>query len=140
MSHKRRPQVPASSINITPLIDILLVLLVIFMVITPIDSTGLETALPQPPPPGDRLPGDLAIVVQLGQDGSIRLNRDRTDLQGVETRLRELFKTRRDRTVFIQANDELLFNEVAGLIDRVKGAGARNIGLLTPGATLGEIF
>lgn len=123
-----------SDINITPLIDVLLVLLVIFMVITPLTPMGLDTAIPQPPPPGTPPPppgaADRTVVVSIDETGAIMINQDPSDLRSLGAELQDIFKTRNDRTIFINANHELFFNNVATVIDIAKGAGVEKIGIM----------
>jgi biopolymer transport protein TolR len=130
---KVRPGIsPRSGINVTPFIDILLVLLVIFMTITPLTPTGLRTAVPQPPPPGpESQEPENVLVLSLDASGVIRINQDQIELARLAERLQTIFKTRSDRTIFVQADRELLFNDVAQLIDTAKGAGAIQVGLMT---------
>jgi biopolymer transport protein TolR len=120
-----------SDINVTPLIDVLLVLIVMFMVITPVTPKGLPTEVPQPAPLNSPESPKNTLVLSLDRNGDIRLNRERLDLTMVVPRLREVFSARADRTLFVQADDEALFNEVAGIIDMARGAGADRVGLLT---------
>ena len=136
MFSKNRPRKAArfrrkSEINVTPLIDVLLVLLVIFMVISPQAQTGFKTQIPVPAPPGPEQKREEAIVLSLRGDGTIRINQELLELSGVMPRLQEIFRTRGDRTIFVQADSDLLFNDVATLIDIAKGAGAEHVGLLT---------
>ena len=130
MNKRRRRILPRGDINVTPFIDILLVLLVIFMVITPTVPTGLRAAVPQQPPPGPRhQEPEKVVVLSMDRNGTIKINQEKVELARLIERLQDIFKTRGDRTMFLQADDELLFNDIAQLIDAAKGAGASRIGL-----------
>ena len=131
MKKKRRRILPQADINVTPFIDILLVLLVIFMTISPNERTGLNAAIPQPPPPRPEQPQENVIVLSMDRNGIIRINQDEVEPSSLIERLQNIFKTRNDRTMFVQADDDLLFNDVAQLIDAAKGAGVNRIGLMT---------
>jgi biopolymer transport protein TolR len=119
-----------SEINITPLIDVLLVLIVIFMVIAPMTPKGLPASVPQLGQPEIAKEGRI-LVLSLDRDGGIRLNQEPLELASILSRLRDVFSTRADRTIFVQADDEVLFNEVAQVIDTAKSAGADRVGLMT---------
>ncbi|HEX4997582.1 MAG TPA: biopolymer transporter ExbD [Terriglobia bacterium] len=133
MKKKPKKVVAKSDINITPLIDILLVLLVIFMTITPQTPKALDAAVPQPPPP-DAQPkpqdNDL-IIVSLDKEGVIKINSDTVELAALGTRLKEIFSARADKTMFINADPELRFEQVVTIIDTAKGMNVDKVGLMT---------
>ena len=131
LKKKRRRILPRADINVTPFIDILLVLLVIFMTISPTTRTGLKAAIPQPPPPGPEQPQENVIVLSMDRNGVIRINQNEVEPSRLVEHLQNIFKNRNDRTIFVQADDELLFNDVAQLIDAAKSAGVDRVGLMT---------
>lgn len=122
-------------INVTPMIDVLLVLLVIFMVIAPVLPHGLEGALPQRSVNPNPKPDNPIVVQILGaRDGlvSYKINQESVSLDELGSRLSAIFSVRADRVMFVRADDHLAFSTIATVVDIGKGAGADHIGLLTP--------
>ena len=129
-----------ADINMTPMIDVLLVLIIIFMVITPLIPKGLETLVPQPAPPGQQQQAadTRTVVIQINRDRSILINNEPTDENRLGARLEDIFKTRAERVVFVKGDPDLEFQAVARAIDIAKGAGIDKVGLMTKGTESGN--
>jgi len=129
---------PNANMNVTPFIDILLVLLIIFMVINPPQMKGLDALVPQPPPkdqPKNDTP-DRTIVVQVldrgpGQEPGLKINGDDTTWDGLGTRLTDIFKTRAEKVMFVKGDDNVPFADVANVIDIAHASGVDKVGLIT---------
>jgi biopolymer transport protein ExbD len=126
--------------NIVPLIDVLLVLIIIFMVITPRTPTGLKTLVPQPPPPNQKqeTPDTKTIVVQVLTGGKLMINQDDTNWSQLGPRLSDIFKERADKVAFVKGDDNVPFEEVAHAIDIMRGSGIDHVGLITAKIEAGQ--
>ena len=130
---------PKSDINMTPMIDVLLVLIIIFMVITPLTPKGLEALIPQPPPPDAKpSPADeRTVVVTINKDHTMDVNTEPIQEPLLQKRLEDIFKTRAERIMFVKGDPDLEYQYVAHVIDIGHGAGVDRIGLM-PFKDLGE--
>ncbi len=124
---------PNANPNVTPLIDVLLVLLIIFMVITPLTPKGLDALVPQPPKDQTKVNTDTSrtIVVQVMANGALKINQEDATWQNLQGRLTDIYKERAEKVMFVKADDNLPFADVAQVIDVAHAAGVDKVGLIT---------
>ncbi len=131
-----------SDINVTPLIDVLLVLLIIFMVIQPNVVRGLDTLVPQPPKDKTADVDSRTIVVQVLANGkgqpTYKINDDAITLDQLTEKLRTIFEARNDKVMFVKGDKDLDFAAVTPVIDDGHAAGVDNIGIITPRVEAGN--
>jgi|SRR5947209_18269984 len=132
---------PKADINVTPLIDVLLVLLIVFMVITPLTPHGLNTLVPQPPPPNQPPPPpnqDPTVVVEVAKNHDLDINGQPVKLSDLSGKLEDIFKTRATKVVFVKGDPDVDYRYVAEAIDAARGAGLDKVGLMTPKVEAGQ--
>jgi biopolymer transport protein ExbD len=130
-----------AEMNVVPLIDILLVLIIIFMVINPTTPRGLEALVPQPNPNQQQPQQEIlnkTVVVQVFANGTLKINEESQTWETLGRRIDEIFKQRAEKVAFVKGDDAVLFSEVARAIDVMRANGVEQVGLITSKIEAGQ--
>jgi len=130
---KKKAPPPVADINVTPMVDVMLVLLIIFMVITPMLSKGVSVDLVKThnPIPMQAADKSDAIIIAVTRDGKTYLNTNQMPPEDLAGKVKDLLSNRIDRTVFVRADSRSRYERVVEVVDNLRAAGVDNIGLLT---------
>jgi biopolymer transport protein ExbD len=130
---KKQDQPPVSDINVTPMVDVMLVLLIIFMVITPMLSKGIQVNMVKAKNPIAMQAADKsdAIIVAVTRDGHSYLNNNQMPPEDLAPKVKDLLTNRLDKTVYIRADQRAKYEKVTDVVDNLRAAGVDQVGLLT---------
>jgi biopolymer transport protein ExbD len=130
---KKEAQIPVSDINVTPMVDVMLVLLIIFMVITPMLSKGIQVNMVKAHNPIAMQAADKsdAIVIAITKEGRSYLNNNQMAPEDLAPKVKDLLTNRLDKTVFIRSDQRAKYEKVVDVVDNLRAAGVDQVGLLT---------
>jgi biopolymer transport protein ExbD len=133
MSYKPKVGATMSAPNVIPMADIMLVLLIIFMVVTPMLTKGLSVEMAKVSSPSDMPNADKddAVIVGISASGDVYLGSNKTDISQIADKVRDLISTRLDKTVFVKSDGRAKYGAVVKVVDEIRSAGVDNVGLLT---------
>jgi biopolymer transport protein TolR len=129
-SGNRKSRATMSEINVTPLVDVMLVLLIMFMVTTPLMQQGIEVQLPKTAPSGVE-PTDEPFVLSISANKNITAGKQRISIEELRTKLKAIFETRQNKQIYLQADRRVDYGFVAETMAEIRAAGIFNIGLVT---------
>jgi biopolymer transport protein ExbD/biopolymer transport protein TolR len=133
MSYKPKVGATMSAPNVIPMADIMLVLLIIFMVVTPMLSKGLSVELAKVSTPTDMPNADKddAVIVGISASGDVYLGSTKTDISQIADQVRDRISNKLDKTVFVKSDGRAKYGDVVKVVDEIRSAGVDNVGLLT---------